>query len=356
MDIEIVRFSDELLPALVAFSEVTWVRPRTRSFYDWRYRACDGFHRAFMAMRGSECMATVSAFCKPYIVGGRRVSCLEVFDWFCRPGTKGGGIGGKVMRAMMEEPEPIVAFGGTQDTLARLPHMEWKRIGEAIGYDLPLGREVFAKSAARRLRIPMGIGKATVGRLAARWYKPKTSSKFKGISAVPVGSLGEEVLSLYAGSMDYRILQVPDLRFARWLTSGYSGLGHFVPLYFTDGERLRGWSLSRLHRSPSGLEGQLVDIFWPGATADIYAFMVAESVSCLMSFRPQRVATTAADPALQAALGRNRFRVTRRYPIHFWGKGWEDGTGGLEMNHNYADWPIMPYPAPGTGMDFLMEA
>jgi len=123
MDVEILRFSEEHLPAVAEFSESTWSRPRTQSYYHWRYLECRGFHRQFLALRGSECLAMVSAFRKTYLLGGVIGHCLEVFDWYCRPGLKGGGLGGRVMRALMEEPEPILVCGGTVDTLARLPHM-----------------------------------------------------------------------------------------------------------------------------------------------------------------------------------------------------------------------------------------
>ena len=217
-----------------------------------------------------------------------------------------------------------------------------------------MGRDLLAAAAARRLHLPLPVGQAAAGLIGELLFGPRKFRAPEGLERFPAASVGEEVLALYADRSGSSLLQLPDLEFLRWLTSGYSGLGHFVPLYFHDGDRLRGWSLSRIYRTRGGVVASLVDLYWPRGDVAAYAWMSAETVSCLLSFRLQRIVTTATSPILQAALRGNHFRVTGTVPVHFWGKGRELGDGVISLAHNYADWPILPYPAEDVGTRFLV--
>ena len=79
---EIVAFRPEHLDVVARFSERVWPRPRSRAFLRWRYLEHPD-HHAYLALRGDECLAMVSAFRRAYRVGERSVRVSDSFDWFC---------------------------------------------------------------------------------------------------------------------------------------------------------------------------------------------------------------------------------------------------------------------------------
>src|SRR5262249_40297000 len=107
LDFRVERFSDEHLEAVTAFSERYWSRPRTASFYQWRYVDSRPFLRMYIALAGSECLGMISALQKTYLIGGTPVPCLEIFDWHSLPGLKGSGVGLRVIRALIRHGERL---------------------------------------------------------------------------------------------------------------------------------------------------------------------------------------------------------------------------------------------------------
>lgn len=59
-------FTETHLPLVAAFSEEYWSRPRTPSYYRWRYLESQPFSRMFLALTDAECLGMVFAFRKPY--------------------------------------------------------------------------------------------------------------------------------------------------------------------------------------------------------------------------------------------------------------------------------------------------
>src|SRR3989449_1750090 len=136
------------LKAVIRFSENTWARPQTEAFYRWRYLECPS-QIGLLALDDGECLAMVWAFVQSYQVGPRRLNGLETFDWFCLPELQGSGLGVRVMQAMMNRPEFIIAAGGTADTLKLLPRLKWRPHGELVKFTLPLGGAALDRKSTR---------------------------------------------------------------------------------------------------------------------------------------------------------------------------------------------------------------
>jgi len=354
MAYSVVPFAPEHLPSLQSFSEDYFDRPRTDAYYQWRYLESIPFSKMFLALDGAKCLGLVSAFRKRYLIGGQDVPCLEVFDWHCLPGMKGSGVGIRVMRAMMREPERVFSFGGTADVLSTLPAMGWQRIGAARIYELPSSGDFLAAGLQRRTGLPARATRSLLGAVSRAWFRPHRSRPPKGGRVVPVSVLGDEVLELYRSKTGYGIVQQPDPSLLSWLACGYPGTGRFDFLSFTVDGRSRGWSLSRVYETGSGTEAALLDLYCPEPDVALYTWMVSETTTRLLAFRPWMVRARASCPTLRAALRANRYREgADDIPVHTWPAGLSGDTNPIHVTLNHADEPLRPYPVAGTAARFL---
>jgi hypothetical protein len=340
----IVPFAPELLPAVRGFSERYWSRPRTEAYYDWRYLQPQPFSRMFMALQDDDCLGLLFALRKQYRVGGRPTACLEVFDWHCLPGLRGSGIGIRLMRAMMRQPEPIVSVGGTGDVLATLPMMKWEAIGAARRFELFVSGDVLAGRLQRRVGLPSALPRAALGIVADGYYAPRRRKVPATGRVVQVEAPGDEIAQLYRDETGYGFVQQPDPDVLRWMTGGsWSGTYRFLT-FLIEG-RLRGWALTRTHTTGQGLEAAIVEVFAPRPDVALYTWMVSEAATSLMVDRPLRLITARAScPVLQSALLANRFRaMTPDVPIHVWPRGTWDRASALHITLNHSDAALLPY-------------
>ena len=343
-------FAEHHLPIVARFSERYWSRPRTESFYRWRYLESLPFSAMFVAKTDSECLGLICALRKHYLVERTQAPCLEIFDWHSLPGLKGSGVGIRVMRAMMRSGTRLLGVGGTNDVLKALPAMGWQTVGQAVTFDLPLAGEFLEAGLRERVPVRVPGEKLAMNALAATWFRPKQKA-FNG-RAVQVAQLGKEIESLYVGDTGYSFLQVPDLELLRWMTAGYSGAGGYRFWYYTVDGRLRGWTLTRVYETEEGREAAIIDVFAPSPDVELYAWMVSEAATGLAGARPRVIRARATCPILQEAFRLNRFRAGNAVPVHTF-PGLPDTAGRMHITLNHSDAPFRPYPASGAATGFL---
>ena len=279
----------------------------------------------------------VWAFVQSYQVGPRRLNGLETFDWFCLPELQGSGLGVRVMQAMMNRPEFIIAAGGTADTLKLLPRLKWRPHGELVQFTLPLEGAALSMDFKRRFGLPTSVGKAIFKLSMKPWFHARPKLAIEG-SDVRVGSDVEpEILQLYASDTGDASVRVPNPRFVSWLRSGFPNRVQFLPLYFRIRDALRGWSLTCIYRTSLGWEADIFELFAPQASEDVYTWMVAETVSAISAYRPDRVHAGASVPSLQQALHRNRFIRRRAVPIQAWWTGPADLLRPIHLTNDTGD-------------------
>jgi hypothetical protein len=339
----IVPFTPDLLPAVRGFSERNWSRPRTEDYYDWRYLRPQPFSRMLLALQGDECLGMLFALRKRYRIGGRPTACLEVFDWHSLPGLRGSGIGIRLMRAMMRQPEPLISVGGTADVLATLPMMKWEPIGVARRYELPVTGDVLADRLQHRVGLPPALSRMALGVVTAGYYGPRRRRIPATGQVVRVETPGEEIRQLYRDETGYGFVQEPEPDVLRWMTGeGWGGTFRF--LTFLSEGRLRGWAVTRTHAMEEGLEGSILEIFAPRPDVALYTWMVSEAAVSLMADRPRWLHARASCPLLQSALLANRFRAkSYDIPVHVWPKGAWDRVAPLHITLNHSDAPLLPY-------------
>jgi hypothetical protein len=345
----IVRFTPDLLAPVRAFCERYWSRPATDDYYDWRYLQSQSLGRTLVAMRGGECLGTLSALRKPYRIAGRPTPCLEVFDWHVLPELRGSGVGIRLMRAMMREPARIISVGGTPDAQGALPLMRWSRIAVARRFELPLDGEAMTARLQRRARLPAAIARIAglaLEPLSAAWFAPRSRRTPAGAMVRVATALAPEVAGLHEGDTGCGIAQAPSPGILDWLARG-PWSGRFEFLTFSIAGRLRGWAMTRVYRAEQGLVGALVELFAPQPDVATYTWMVSEAAVSLNAAGAHRVKASASCPVLQAALVANHFRaVASDAPVHTWPPIASDELARAHFTLNHADGPFRPFDVP----------
>jgi hypothetical protein len=342
MSSPIVPFTPELLPALVRFCERTWRRPRTAAYYRWRYLESP-LQRAWLVMREGECIGTLLAFARPYRCGSETVTFLEVHDWFALPELKGAGLGVRLIRHAMSQPEPVLMVGGSDDSRKLMPRLGYGEPATAQRWMLPVAGHVVGQALQRRARLPAAIAGAA-GELGVRaWFRaPRVRAPEAG-RVVPVGCPGDELAQLYAGASHYGTVPLWPKEHLAWFLNGFAGVGHFVPLYFTVRDALRGWALGRVVSTKQGCEAALVTLFAPQPDAALYGWMVSAAVTALSAFRPNSIQASTTCPLLSAALGARRFLRVGNDPVWVAPKE-RELPGPVAIGLDTGDTPLLPYP------------
>lgn len=344
MAVEIIPFTPDLLPAVVRFSKQVWERPDDRAYFEWRYLECPS-QIGFLAMEDGACTAMVWAFRRPYQIGERRVVCLDTFDWFAMPSRRGSLVGVRVVQALMRRPEPIVAVGGSHETLGLLPRLKWQTVGEVTTYVLPLEGGAVGRHLERRLRIPASWARGAFRATARHWFSAgRDATPVPGGQALTASAFDVAVVDLYLDERRYSLLPVPDPDLMRWLLGGPPSAGTFVLVRFLVDESLRGWSLSRVCTTQAGREATVIDIFARGGDEDGYAWMIAETVSALRAHEPDTIHAAASAAPLQRALRRRRFLPRHTVPVRCWPGTMELPPLPVHLGNNTSDTAIFPRP------------
>ncbi len=339
----VVLFELEHLPAIERFSARVWQRPTSDAFLDWRYRRCGAFHRAYLALEGGECLATVSALEKSYRVGGERLTVLEGFDWYSLPELQTSGVGIEVMEALHRQPHPVLGIGGTEEAVALRQRLGWQRIAEARSFLLPFAGA--AGQISSRLKVPAPLARLALAVAGPLWLQPRRRQVPAGGRVEQPAAAGEEIEALYEGDLGYRAVQVADPRYLEWLIDCHPGMGTFLPFYFYVQDTLRGWALGRLYDAGAARAASLVACYAPRPTADLYTWMVSEVLVRLAAGAPAFIRAAATCPLLAAALRRNRFLERPPLPIDcFSHDGATLPAEGLHLTLDTADEAFLPYP------------
>jgi len=339
---EIVELRPDLLPALRRFAERVWTRPRSDAFYRWRYEELP-LHRAWLAVRDGEVLAMECAFERPYRIGDAVEPVLEVFDWFCLPELRNAGLGIRVMQRLMQE-RACLLVGGSDDTRGLLPRLKWQIVTEARRFALPLGVERLAGALRKRVGVPDAVARLGARALLARpGRSPRPRAVPRGGRVVAVSGVGDEIQALYRGPLAYAAVPLWPPALLRWLLDGHPAVGHFVPLYFAEGERLRGWTLARIYGAPHGCDAEIVECFAPDPSPELYTWMVSETVVRVAGFRPGMVGACTPCPHLDRALRANGFLESGANPVQLWRPGQPPLAGPVLIGSNSGDTSLVPF-------------
>lgn len=343
MSLSIDRFGPEHLAAVREMADAAYPRPRNAAYHRWAYLE-DPSHRAWVALDGDRCVALLRAFAVSYRLDDTVVGCLETFDWYATEEGRRAAAGLRVMRAAMEEPEPLVNVGGTPDTLAILPRMGWHRLDEAASFVLPLAGRAATTALPGRRRALRPAGRVALAVAARAWFGRGRQEAPPNGEVLAVAAPGHEVLALYEGAVERRTVPVPNIEHLRWLARGAPGVGRFLTLVFVIGGSLRGWGMIRVYEGPDGPEASLIEAFAPRPEPVLARWMVSELIERTRPYRPILVRAQATCPILTEALSRMRFVRARSRPVLTWSAGPWPGGSPTHFAMSTQDFPLLPYP------------
>lgn len=341
--VTVVPYTPELLPAVIGFSRAYWQRPTSDAFYDWRYVQPAAFSRMFVAMNGDACVGTLFALRKTYRLNAQVVHCLEAYDWHALADMRRAGVGIRLMRALMRQPERLIAVGGTGDVHAALPLMGWQDLGVAQAYELLVGSELVAERLERKRKVPVALTRALLAPVASSLFGPRRARRPAGAEVRVLEQPPAGLAALYDGELGRDLAQVPDAELLAWMTRNRWG-GTLRFLEFRLDGRLRGWALTRVHTGNHGLQGTIVELFAPNPDPELLRWMVSEAAVSLLEARPRRLVARAIDPMLQGALVATGFRhAGSDAPARTWPRFGDERPRTLHLTLLHSDAAMTPY-------------
>jgi GNAT superfamily N-acetyltransferase len=284
---------------------------------------------------------------RPWRIGERERDVLEVFDWYVLPELRRSGVGVRVMQALMREPHPLMLVGGTEDTQALLPRLGWQCVATSTRWLLPLGTGRLLSALARRVRIPAAAEPAARALLWAALHRPGHRPRPRAVPAggraIAVAAVGDEIPALLRSRSGPGSWPLWTDAMLRWLTAGFPGVGHFLPLYFSIRERLVGFALVRVYEGAAGAAAEIVELFAAEPSEELYTWMVSEAATRAAGFGVELVATSTTLPAVEAALRRNHFVHGSNAPVHFFLRPGEELSTPLAIGSNTGDTAILDF-------------
>ncbi len=341
MAILLVPFTPEHLSSVVQFSERVWQRPKTEAYYRWRYLKCPT-QIGILALKDSECLATLWAFSRPYQLDGKKIICFEALDWYCVPELRRSGLGIRLMHQLMSRPDPLIVVGGSSDTQAILPGLGWSNMGNVPSFSLPLQGAAITQYARERFGIPSPIGRSLFAVLGKPWFKPKPAIRQLNQETTHAPAFNLSILDLYSELPKDQLVPLPGPSFIDWLKQGRTFIGDYLILEFRQDKKLCGWSLSRFYPTSSGQEARIIELFSP--QTDFYHWILGETLTEILAHNPDTVHMATGNPALQVALRQSKFIRHHESPAYFWPKDQTTvPTSAHFFGHNTSDAPFLPF-------------
>lgn len=346
----LARLESITAPALRELIPHVWVENWDRTFFSeifcWHYldRRCDG--GTWLAFDNGQCIAMLDSYIRPYLLDGRRLLVRETADWFCLPKYRPFGLGLKLMRKMMEAPEPIIVIGGTDATLSILPRLGWQCLSEVRRMILPvtlrgLAGNVLRRWGARHAR----YARAVPGLVPVR--SPRLAPTPASDTRVEEWHPGQKLtipLPQRAGLIE--LLEPADLD---WLYAAPRRFIQPMVLVFSVGSEPVGLSLSQLEPSASGPDGKMVHLQIANCAQPVTDWIVSETARRLAQRGAGVIRCRASIPQTISALQRTGFITAPSQPVHWWARGGEPPPTAIDVGYLCAN-DALPLAAAATLM------
>jgi hypothetical protein len=305
--------------ALLAHAwEQNWGPDLARELIRWRYHERVSGGGTWLAFNDGQCVAMLDSFRRPYLLDGRRILVREACDWYCLPKYRPLGLGVRLMRAMMACPEPMVAIGGSDATLAMLPRLGWKKLPNTQRYVLPIKARSLA-GALLRNRWPAGEAYAKAVPAFVRLRRPSAPCP-PAIGAAQVIE-GRSPESMAQPAAEGRgLVQLLDPAVHDWMARMPPDVAQTLSLAFFLDDALVASSLSRIEPAATGFDGCIVHLQIARPLQAVADWVVAETASRLAERGVGLIRCLASSPRKQAALRKAGFSVRAPLASYWWPK------------------------------------
>jgi hypothetical protein len=308
-------------PALLRLMPHVWTKWHAKfvsEIFRWRYLDRPSAGGTWLAFDNDECAAVIDSFIRPYLLESRRVLVREPADWFSLPDYRPFGLGLKLMREMMERPEPIIVIGGTRATQSLLPGLGWKTLPAVQNMVLPVTlRGLAGDILHRRWSRRANYARAIPGFLPVR--APRAASSPICNTRVEEWQPGQELSSVALPQQNglIALLELADLE---WIWAAPRGLFRPVVLVFWVGGEAVGLSLSQLEPTGSGPDGRIVHLRIAPTEQSIADWVASETARRLSQAGAGFIRCRASAPMTINALRNTGFTAIHSEPGFWWAK------------------------------------
>jgi hypothetical protein len=321
MALRLVQLDETNRPALEALLvhawRQNWGAELARALVRWRYYDRPTGGDTWLACSEGQCVAMLDSFVRPYLLEGRRILVREGCDWYCLPKYRPLGLGVRLMRELMAAPEPGLAVGGSDATLAMLPRLGWTRLPDAYEFVLPVTARGLAGNVLR-----------------ARW--PHREAYAKAIpEGVPLRPPRRARTAAAARVVEWRpgtppadlpaprrqgLVQLLEPAERDWLVQIPRDVAEPLGFQFFLGDTPVGFSLSQIEPTRAGFEGCMIYLQIAERSQAVVDWLVSETAAQLAARGAGMIRCWASSPEKVAALRRSGFGVRKGLPSYWWPK------------------------------------
>jgi len=239
-------------------AEHAWRRATSEAYYRWRYFEAPGL-TTLLAMDGERCIGTISYFERTYRAGESTLACIEPFDWFALPEARRTAAGLRLMKQLQKLGQPILGCGGSEDTIAILPKLGFRPVGEACQFVLPLTGTYLLRNAALPKLVRRGLA-GVLNTAASTWFTPAALKGARALECSRVPRI-DPALAAMAGPAGFA--SIPDPAYFDWLERGAGiggATGRYIPVEIREGGKTAAWGIGRLYRRGGVMNGTIVEL------------------------------------------------------------------------------------------------
>jgi hypothetical protein len=320
----IARLDSTTASALLGLMPHVWVQDWDSDFFPetfrWRYLDKPSDGGTWLALDGRRCVAVLDSYLRPYLLEGRRILMREPCDWFCLPNYRRFGLGLKLMCLMMDEPEPIITVGPTNEGLSIMAPLGWQRLSDVQRMVLPVTLRSLAGNALRR----RGARYAKYAR-AIPGFVPVRSPRI-----VPPPAAAARIEEWRPGQklsipipQRNGLLELLELADLEWICGAPSRFIRPIVLVFLFGCEPVGLSLSQLEPSATGPDARIVHLQISDPSQPVTDWIVSETARRLAQAGAGVIRCRASTPQKVTALKKTGFIAAPAQSTYWWAK---DGT------------------------------
>jgi Acetyltransferase (GNAT) family len=313
-----------------------WSEEFSDKFFAWRYLARP-WGETLLAFDKGRCVGILDSFLRTYLLFGRRITVRETCDWFCTPEYRPQGLGLRLMRKLMINPEPIIVVGGEQTTQSLLPRLKFERLPDVSNCFLPISVKAFMAMKLHRL----GHGEALTRFIPSRLTLTRPRRMMPLLSG-EVRVSAREVAPPPPGEA-YALASVLAKETLEWQTAAPEEIGILIALNFLVDDVLVATSMSRVERHEEGMRAKVLHLQCAAPSSPIIDWAVSETVQHLVKRGAVFISCWSSCPLMSAALQRVGFRAGSPRPVFWWPAQTRSLCGAMHLTMARADDALWDY-------------